>query len=65
MDVANQVGSRLSALIDAVASPSVADLPMGFLVLVLAVLASAALPEGAREKVENRRHNRDWIDRQL
>jgi hypothetical protein len=32
-------------------SPSVADLPMGFLVLVLAVLASSALPEGAREKV--------------
>ena len=51
MDVADQIGSRLSALIDAVASPSVADLPMGFLVLVLAVLAIAALPEGAREKV--------------
>jgi hypothetical protein len=51
MDVADQIGSRLSALIDGVACPSVADLPMGFLVLVLAVLASAALPDGAREKV--------------
>lgn len=51
MDVADQVGSRLSGLVDAVAWPSVADLPMGFLVLVLAVFASAALPEGAREKV--------------
>jgi hypothetical protein len=50
MDVADQIGLRLSALIDAAACPSVADLPMGFLVLVLAVLASAALPDGAREK---------------
>jgi hypothetical protein len=51
MDVAGQIGSRLGDLIDAAGWPSVADLPMGFLALVLAVFASAALPEGARGKV--------------
>ena len=51
MDVADQIGLRVSALIDAAACPSVAGLPVGFLVLVLAVFASAALPDGAREKV--------------
>jgi hypothetical protein len=51
MDVADQIGSRLSALMDAVGCPSVAELPIGFLVLVLAVFTSVALPEGAREKV--------------
>jgi hypothetical protein len=51
MDIADQIGSRLSALIDAAACPSAADLPLGFFVLVLAVFAIAALPEGVREKV--------------
>jgi hypothetical protein len=51
MDIADQIGSTLGALIDAVAGPSVADLPMAFLVLVLAVFAIAALPAGAREKL--------------
>jgi hypothetical protein len=52
MDIADQIGSTLGALIDAVARPSVADLPMAFLVLVLAVFAIAALPAGAREKLK-------------
>jgi hypothetical protein len=52
MDIADQTGSTLGALIDAVACPSVADLPMAFIVLVLAVFAIAALPESAREKLK-------------
>ncbi len=51
MDGINQIGSILGDFADAVIHPSVANLPMGFLVLVLAVLTVAALPEGAREKM--------------
>jgi hypothetical protein len=51
MDGINQIGSILRDFADAVIHPSVANLPMGFLVLVLAVLTVAALPEGAREKM--------------
>jgi hypothetical protein len=51
MDAINQLGSTLGDLIDAVIHPSVATLPMGFLVLVLAVLTVAALPDGARQKI--------------
>jgi hypothetical protein len=47
----NQIGSTLGDFIDAALHPSVANLPAGFLVLVLAVLMIAALPEGARQKV--------------
>jgi hypothetical protein len=47
----NQLGSTLGDFIDAVLHPSAANLPAGFLVLVFAVLMSAALPEGARQKV--------------
>ena len=51
MDAINQIGSMLGDLVDAVFHPSVASLPVGFLVLVLAVLTVAALPEGARERM--------------
>jgi hypothetical protein len=51
IDIADQIGSRLSALIDAAACPSAADLPIGLLLLILAVFAFAALPEGVRGKV--------------
>ena len=47
----DQIGSTLGDFIDAVLHPSVTNLPAVFLVLVLAVLMIAALPEGAREKV--------------
>jgi hypothetical protein len=47
----NQIGSTLGDFVNAVLHPSVANLPAGFLVLVLAVLMIAALPEGARQKV--------------
>jgi hypothetical protein len=52
MDIAGQIGSSFGALIDAVACPSVANLPMAFLVLVLGTFAIATLPDGAREKVK-------------
>jgi hypothetical protein len=51
MDVTGQIGSALDNLIDAALHPSAANLPTGFLVFILAVLAIAALPEDAREKV--------------
>jgi hypothetical protein len=51
MDAINQIGSALGDLIDGMIHPSLASLPMGFLVLVLAVLTVAALPEGARERM--------------
>jgi hypothetical protein len=47
----NQIGSTLGDFVNAVLHPSVANLPAGFLVLVIAVLMIAALPEGARQKV--------------
>jgi hypothetical protein len=47
----DQIGSALGDFLDAALHPSVANLPAGFLVLVLAVLTVAALPEGAREKM--------------
>jgi hypothetical protein len=47
----DQIGSTIGDFVDAVLHPSVANLPAGFLVLVLAVLIIAALPEGARAKV--------------
>jgi hypothetical protein len=47
----NQLGSTLGDFIDAVLHPSAANLPAGFLVLVVTVLMIAALPEGARQKV--------------
>jgi hypothetical protein len=51
MDAISKIGSALGDLIDAVIHPSVASLPMGFLVLILAVLTVAALPEGTRERM--------------
>ena len=51
MDAINQIGSALGDLVDGMIHPSLASLPMGFLVLVLAVLTVAALPEGARERL--------------
>jgi len=51
MDAISKIGSILGDLLDAVIHPSVGSLPMGFLVLVLAVLTIAALPEGARERM--------------
>ena len=51
MDAINQIGSALGDLVDGMIHPSLASLPMGFLVLVLAVLTVAALPEGARERM--------------
>ena len=47
----DQLSSTIGDFIDAVAHPSVANLPAGFLVLVFAVLMIAALPEGARQKL--------------
>jgi hypothetical protein len=51
MGASSQIGSILGDLVYAVIHPSVTSLPMGFLVLVLAVLTVAALPEGARERM--------------
>ncbi len=51
MDSDSQIGSILGRIADAVTHPSIASLPMGFLVLVLAVLTVAALPQGARERI--------------
>lgn len=51
MDANSQIGSILGTVVEAVVHPSVASLPIGFLVLVLAVLTVAALPEGARERM--------------
>ena len=51
MDANSQIRSILGDLVDAVIHPSVTSLPMGFLVLVVAVLTIAALPEGARERM--------------
>ena len=51
MDVAGQIGSILGALVDGLIHPSVANLPAGFLVLIVAVFTIAALPEGARERM--------------
>ena len=52
MDAISQIGSILSDFVaGGLLHPSVASLPMGFLVLVLAVLTVAALPEGARERM--------------
>jgi hypothetical protein len=51
MDAVSQIGSTLGDLLDALWHPSVASLPMGFLILVLAVLTIAALPEGARQRM--------------
>jgi hypothetical protein len=51
MDANSQISSMLGDLFDAVIHPSATSLPMGFLVLVLAVLTVAALPEGARERM--------------
>jgi len=50
MDANSQIGSIHGDLVDAVIHP-VTNLPMGFLVLVLAVLTVAALPEGARQRM--------------
>jgi hypothetical protein len=47
----DQIGSALGDFIDAVIHPSAANLPAGFLVLVLAILLITALPEGARRKM--------------
>jgi hypothetical protein len=51
MDVTDQIGYWLGDFLDAVVHPSVTNLPAGFLVLTLAVLMIAALPDGAREKM--------------
>jgi hypothetical protein len=47
----DQIGSTLGDFIYAVFHPSVANLPAGFLALVLAALMITALPEGVREKM--------------
>jgi len=47
----DQISSALGDFIDAAFHPSAANLPAGFLVLVLAVLLITALPEGARRKM--------------
>jgi hypothetical protein len=51
MDLTDQIGSAFGGFLDAALHPSVAHLPAGFLVLILAVFAIVALPEGAREKM--------------
>jgi hypothetical protein len=51
MSAMNQIAAMLASLTDALLHPTVATLPMGFLVLVVAVLTIAALPEGARERM--------------
>jgi len=51
MDVVSQIGSFLGDLVEALLHPSAANLPAGFLVLIVAVFAIAALPEGARERM--------------
>ena len=51
MDANSQIGSILGALADGLIHPSAANLPAGFLVLVVAVFTIAALPEGARERM--------------
>ncbi len=51
MEGFSQIGATLGGLIDAALHPSAANLPAGFLVLVLAVFALAAMPDGAREKL--------------
>jgi hypothetical protein len=51
MDAVRQIGLILSDLVDALIHPSVANLPAGFLVLIVAVFTIAALPEGARERM--------------
>jgi hypothetical protein len=51
MDVASEIGSILGALVDGLIHPSVANLPAGFLVLIVAVFTITALPEGARERM--------------
>jgi hypothetical protein len=51
VDAISQTGSALGDLVDAVIHPSVANLPAGFLVLILAVFTLVALPQGAREKL--------------
>jgi hypothetical protein len=51
MDAASQIGLILGDLVDALIHPSVANLPAGFLVLIVAVFTIAALPEGARERM--------------
>jgi len=51
MDAVSQIGPILRDLVDAMFHPSVANLPAGFLVLIVAVFTVAALPEGARERI--------------
>jgi len=51
MDAASQIASILGNLADGLFHPSVASLPVGFLVLIVAVFTVAALPEGARERM--------------
>ena len=51
MDTASQFGSMLGDLADDLIHPSVANLPAGFLVLIVAVFTIAALPEGARARM--------------
>jgi hypothetical protein len=64
MDANSRIGSILGDFVDAVIHPSVTSLPMGFLVLVLAVLTVAALPEGARERMRLGRPDGVRADRQ-
>jgi hypothetical protein len=51
MNAASQIGLILGDLVDALIHPSVANLPAGFLVLIVAVFTVTALPEGARERM--------------
>ena len=51
MNATSQIGSILGDFVNALIHPSIANLPMGFLVLVVAVFTIAALPEGTRERM--------------
>lgn len=51
MDLISQFCSGAGDFLYAALHPSAANLPAGFLILVVVVLGIAALPEGAREKL--------------
>jgi hypothetical protein len=51
MDANSQISSILGNLVNALTHPSVESLPMGFLILIVAVFTIASLPEGAWQRV--------------
>ena len=56
MDVASQIGSILGDLVDGLIHHLVANLPAGFLVLIVAVFTIAALPEAIVAELKKRGH---------